>query len=133
MFREDLDRLKEETTAKESARQALSQGYKALLEKVDRLECALKEQGMLVSEKENELDINRMELARVNSKLQDIHHRLQAQVSTFPCFSSVCNCVKKAFEVRVLHRYCALRVFYSTLNEEFTGRFPYLTMIVRGP
>ncbi|XP_024363771.1 uncharacterized protein [Physcomitrium patens] len=80
MFREDLDRLKEETTAKESARQALSQGYKALLEKVDRLECALKEQGMLVSEKENELDINRMELARVNSKLQDIHHRLQAQV-----------------------------------------------------
>lgn len=84
-----LDQLKDETTAREIRRQVLSQEHNFMLNKVDQLECALKEQSMLVFEKQQALDTNQAELIGVTSKLQDIQHLLQAQVYVFTCFSSL--------------------------------------------
>lgn len=79
-LREVLDRLKEEMTVREIDRQALLQEYNSMLEKMDHLERALKEQRMLVSEKEQMLDMNQAELLGVTS-------RLQAQVVALYFFS----------------------------------------------
>lgn len=69
-LREVLDRLKEENTARESERQALLQENNAMTEKVSHLECALKEQRMLISEKEQVLDKTQEDLLEVKSRLQ---------------------------------------------------------------
>lgn len=79
-FREILDRLKEETNAREIERQALLEEYKSMIEKVEHLECALDEQRMLVSEKERVLDMTQAELVEVTS-------RLQAQVDNLSFYS----------------------------------------------
>lgn len=69
-LREVLDRLKEETAARETERQAFLQEYNSMNEKVGHLEGALKEQRMLVSEKEKVLDMTQEELLGVTSRLQ---------------------------------------------------------------
>lgn len=69
-LRKVLDRLKEESTARESERQTLLQEHNALIEKVSHLECALNEQRMLISEKEQVLDKTQEDLLEVKSWLQ---------------------------------------------------------------
>jgi chromosome segregation ATPase len=79
-LRELLDRLEAVTTAREIGWEALSKEHHLMLDKVDHLECALKEQRALVSEKQQALEMNQAELLGVTSKLQEIQHLLQAQI-----------------------------------------------------
>ncbi|KAG0611559.1 hypothetical protein M758_7G149200 [Ceratodon purpureus] len=79
-LRELLDRLEDETTAREIGWEALSREHQSMLDKVDYLECALKEQRAIVSEKQQALDMKQVELFGVTCKLQDIQYLLQAQI-----------------------------------------------------
>ena len=133
-LRELSDRLKDETNAKEIGWQALSQEHNSMLDKVDQLECALKEQKMLISEKQQALDMNQVQLRGVTSKLQDIEHLLQAQVDVFPCLSSLVLiyqkniwCLKTASLLRFSHLYSK---FITIVDEHLLQLAPLLIALV---